>query len=78
MRPEMPFLTAGAVALIGGVKREGGFPSNGVTAVVATVALVIVASATSGTKLAPVVRAVGLLVLLAAVMSAVPAFDRKK
>lgn len=78
MKPEMPFLAAGAVALAGGVAKDRGFPSGGLGAVVATVALVIVASATGGTVVAPLVRAIGLLLLMAAIMSAVPAFTRKK
>lgn len=77
MNPEMPFLLAGGVAIAGGVAREKGFPKNGTIAVVGTVALVILASATANTPVAPLVRAIGLLVLLGAVMSAVPAFTKK-
>lgn len=78
MRPEFPFLAAGAVALVGGAKREGRFPAKGLPAVVGTVALVVVASATAGSSLAPAVRAIGLLILLAAVMAAAPAFTEKR
>lgn len=78
MRPEMPFLAAGGVALAGGVAKSGGLPKNTLSAVVGTVALVIVASATADTPIAPVVRAIGLLLLLAAVMASVPAFTAKK
>ena len=78
MRPEMPYLAAGAISLAGGVARERAFPREGLTAVIGTVALVVIASATADTPLAPVVRAFGLLVLLAAVMSAVPAFTKGK
>lgn len=77
MSPEMPYLAAGSIALAAGVKRERGIPSNATAAVIGTVALVIVASATSGTPIAPVVRAIGLLVLTAAIMAAVPVFTRK-
>lgn len=77
MRPEMPYLAAGLVAIAGGVSRERAFPAKGMTAVVGTVALVVIASATADTPIAPAVRALGLLVLMAAVMSAVPAFTRK-
>lgn len=78
MRPEMPYLAAGITALVGGYKRERGFPRNGITAVIATVALVIFASATAETKAAPIVRAIGLLMLMGAVMATVPAFTTKR
>lgn len=78
MRPEMPFFAAGAVAIAGGVKREGGFPKQGIPAVVGTIGLVIVASATAGTSVAPLVRAIGLLLLMAAVMSAVRSSNKGK
>lgn len=77
MSPEMPYLAAGAIAVAGGVARDKGFPKNGLSAVIATVALVIVASATAGSVIAPAIRALGLLLLMAAVMSAVPAFTKK-
>ena len=71
MHPEMPFLAAGGVSLIGGAVAAKGWPSNALTSIIGTVALVIIASATGGTRLAPLVRAVGLLILLAASMAAV-------
>jgi peptidoglycan/LPS O-acetylase OafA/YrhL len=77
MRPEMPFLAAGLVSLAGGTARERGFPNEGMTAVIGTVALVIVASATADSPIAPLVRAIGLLLLMAAIMAAVPAFTKK-
>ena len=77
MRPEMPFLAAGAVALIGGVRREKHFPKSGIPAVVGVIVLVIVASATAGSRVAPLVRALGLLLLMAAVLSATKAFQNK-
>lgn len=70
MRPEMPFLAAGAVSLVGGAAREKAFPAHGLNAVIGTVVLVIVASATAGTKVAPLVRAIGLVLLMAAVFAA--------
>ena len=77
MRPELPFLGAGAVALIGGTARAGGFPPNGLNAVVGTTVLVLVASATAGTKIAPLIHAIGLLLLLASVMAATRQFKPK-
>jgi len=70
-RPELPYLAAGAVSIIGGVRRTDGWPANGAKTILATLVLVIVASATAGGRLAPLVRAFGLLVLLAAVMATV-------
>lgn len=74
MRPEMPFLAAGGIAIAGGFVREKKWPENGVKALIGTLLLVIVASATSGTSFAPLVRAIGLLMLLAAVMTSLPLF----
>ena len=73
MHPELPFLGAGAVVLIGGAIREHGWPANATTSVIGTTVLVIAASATANTRVAPVVHAVGLLLLLTATMAAVNA-----
>jgi len=72
--PEMPFLAAGTIAIIGGIKKEGHFPANGVTAVAGTVVLVIAASATADTKAAPLVHAIGLLFLLTVIMATTQTF----
>lgn len=72
-RPEMPFLLAGVLALIGGVARERGWPDDGFKAIGSTVVLVILASLTNGTSFAPVVRALGLLMVLGAAMATIPA-----
>lgn len=77
MSPELPYLGAGVVALIGGVRREGKLPSKGLQGLVATVVLVLVASALGNTKAAPLVRAVGVLVLTASVYGAVRVFQEK-
>jgi len=71
MRPEMPYLAAGTVAIIGATVKEKSWPKNGARAIVGTVASVVIASASSDTPLAPLVRAIGLLILLVAVMAAV-------
>lgn len=78
MRPEMPYLAAGAIAIGGGAIRAGEWPSNTLHAVIGTVALVVVASATDGTRIAPLVRALGFLILLAATMAAVKAVTQVK
>lgn len=68
-RPELPFLAAGAVAVTGATIRDGKFPALGKTAI-GVVALVLVASATINTKAAPLIHALGLLILMATVMGA--------
>ena len=73
MSPELPYLAAGTVAVIGGTRKAGKFPPNGLTAVVGTVVLVIVASATGNTRFAPLVNAIGLLLLMASVYGAAKA-----
>lgn len=77
MAPEFPFLAAGAIAVVGGYRREGQFPKDGMRAVLATVALVIVASATNGSRFAPLVRAFGFLVLLGSVYATVRTYQSK-
>lgn len=70
MRPEMPFLAAGAIAIVGGVRKHKGMPPELMKSAIGTVALVILASATADSPIAPLVRAIGLLLLLAAVVAA--------
>ena len=73
MNPEIPYLTAGAIAVIGGTAKAKHFPPPGITgAVFGTIILVVLASASTGTKMEPLVRAVGMLVLLVAVLATVP------
>lgn len=72
MRPEFPFLAAGTVAIVGAAAHDKAWPKETAPkAIIGTVALVIVASATADTPLAPLVHAFGLLILLVAVMSAI-------
>jgi hypothetical protein len=67
----MPFLLAGALALVGGVAREKGWPPEGLKALIGTGVLVVVASTTTGTSFAPLVRAIGLLLTLASAMATI-------
>lgn len=78
MRPEMPFIGAGIVSIVGGAIREKKWPDDTVRSLVGTVVLVIVASATADSKIAPLVRAIGMLLLLTAVMAAVKTAKLKK
>jgi len=74
--PELPFIGAGVVALIGGIKREGKFPEKGVIAVVGTVLLILVAAATANTRIAPAVHAIGILTLIGSVFGTVRIFQQ--
>jgi hypothetical protein len=78
MRPELPYLAAGAVSILGGAIQEKRWPGNTAWSIIGTVVLVVVASATTGTRFAPLVRAIGLLLLLTAVMAAVRASQKVK
>ena len=69
MAPELPFIGAALVALATGVRRTGGFPPNGIRMLIALSVLVIVASATATTKLAPLVRALGVVLLLTSILA---------
>jgi hypothetical protein len=77
VRPEFPFLAAGAVAVIGGAIREKKWPDSTVRSVIGTIVLVVAASATANTKGAPLVHAIGLLLLLTSIMAAVRASQTK-
>ena len=70
MRPEMPYLAAGGIVLAGGAIKKKGPPPNAVRSVMGTVVLVIVASATAGSRVAPLVHAIGILLVMGAVLSA--------
>lgn len=78
MDPEVPFIIAGVVAVVGGYAKEKGWPRNGTKAVLATGALAIVASVTAGTSLAPYVTALGWLAVAGAVYGAVPNLPTRK
>lgn len=78
MNPELPFLAAGGVSVIGGAIAEKHWPANGLKAVVGTVALVVAASATANTRIAPLVHAIGLLLLLSAIIAAVKQIQKGK
>lgn len=77
MRPELPFLATGAVVVVGASVREKHWPANANGAIIGTVVLTLVASASAGTRIAPLVHAIGLLLLLTAVMATVKQTKRK-
>lgn len=76
MAPEWLYAGAGAVAIAGAIRKEGRWPANGVKSVLTTALLVLVVSALDGTRLAPLLRAIGALLLMAAVYAAVRANAR--
>lgn len=79
MQPELPYLGAGALSIAGGVIATGKWPTNSLKVIIATVTLVLFASATADTKIAPVVRAIGILFFIAALFGTVRAsMNRKK
>lgn len=78
MRPEMPFLAAGAVSVIGGAIAEKKWPANTARSVIGTIVLVVAASATADSKAAPLVNAIGLLLLLTSIMAAVRTAQKSK
>jgi hypothetical protein len=78
MQPELPFLAAGAVAITGGAIKERKWPARATNAVIGTVVLTVLASATANTRVAPLVRAIGLLLLLTAVMATVTSVQNAK
>lgn len=70
MKPELPFLAAGAVAIAGGAIAEHHWPTNANKAIIGTVVLVVVASATTNTRAASLVHAFGMLTLIVAFLAA--------
>lgn len=78
MRPEMPFLAAGVVSVIGGAIKQKKWPDNTARAAIGTIVLVLAASASTNTKAAPLVNAIGLLLLLTSIMAAVKAAQKRK
>jgi len=76
--PELPFLAAGGIALIGGAIHEGHWPSSWGRSVIGTVVLVVAASATADTPIGPLVHAIGILLVVTSLMAAVKAANDKK
>lgn len=76
--PELPFLTAGAIAIVGGSIKNHGWPPSAPKAIIGTVVLVIAASATADSPIAPVVHALGVLLVVASLMAAVNAVQSSK
>lgn len=71
MGPEAPFLASGLLLFLAGIARQGGLPKEMGRFILGVVALGLFASAAENTKVAPLVRAIGLLFLLSSGMLAV-------
>jgi len=78
VRPELPYLAAGSLAILTGMARDRAWPKEGHKAIIATIVMVIMASTTAGTKVAPLVRAMGLLLVLGVTLSAVPVLKKSQ
>jgi len=74
----LPYLATGAVSVVTSARKNGaryGAPSSNV--ILATTVLILIAAASDGTKLEPVVSAFGILIFIVTLMRAVPAFTGK-
>lgn len=71
MSPEFPFIASGVLLVVGGVARNKGFPKDTVKSLAGTAVLALIASATTSTRIEPVVRAIGLLYLLTVGMATI-------
>lgn len=75
----LPYLGAGVLAIIAGAIRKKDWPDNTLKSTLATVALMLIAGMASQTRLAPLVKAIGVLLCFAAGMAAVRAgYETKK
>lgn len=66
--PELPYVAAAGVGVVGATIREGKLPRLG-RPLIAVIVLILFASATSGTKAQPLVAAIGTLLLMATVFA---------
>lgn len=69
MGPELPFIGATIVALVSAVRLEGRWPDGGIKTLIAAAVVIVVASATHGTSLAPLARALGITTLIASILA---------
>jgi hypothetical protein len=75
--PETPFIATGLLITAAAIKKQGTVNATAFQGIVATILLTLIASATAGTKAAGIVRAVGILLLIAAASVAVRSFQTK-
>ena len=63
-RPELPYIASAGIAVVGATIKTGQLPPLG-RPLIAVIVLILFASATSNTKAAPLVNAIGMLLLMA-------------
>lgn len=78
MNPEFPFIASGALLIAGGAARSGGFPKSTLNSLIGTAVLALIASATVNTQVAPLIRAIGMLYLLAVIIATIKVIDDSK
>lgn len=69
-RPEMPYLAIGAIAVAGATIKNDKVPDLTLPAI-GTIGLVIVTSASAGTRVEPLVTAIGHLLLISVIIATV-------
>lgn len=69
---------AGLIAVIGGYRRESGWPKNGTKGIIATVSLVLLMNVLDGTAIAPISQGLSYLLLMAAVFVTVGTWNGGK
>ena len=69
-RPEMPYLAIGAIAVAGATIKNDKVPGLTLPAI-GTIGLVIVTSASAGTRVEPLVTAIGHLLLISVIIATV-------
>lgn len=69
-------LMAGGLAFVGSFKEADGFPSNGYAIIGGTTALAFIASLSSGSKLDPAIKMLGVLMVLGAAYRYIPGLSK--
>jgi hypothetical protein len=76
MNAETPYAAAGLITLASYSAKERNWPAAGHRIILATIILIIVASASNNTVIAPLVKAVGYLVLISSVIANTPIYSK--
>lgn len=75
--PETPFIASGILVVATAVKRDGALQAAAFRGILASLVIVVLASYTAGTRAAPIVRAIGIVSLLATLTLAVRVYTEK-
>lgn len=68
--PETPFVIGGVLVAVTAIKKDGGVTANLIKGLAASFLVIVVASATSGTRYSGIVRGIGIVYALAVAMYA--------